>query len=136
MNMEKLLPVCKIEDLNKAWPGIEQHNLIENGACTAYYAVVIYEEDRICYIQNNRIIFPERLFELILHIAKADKKGLKGQEAAKKMKLQYKDVYNYKNRVNDYEKYRDKLDKDLIVINDRNYWHLNVDFTNNGLLII
>ena len=52
------------------------------------------------------------------------------------MQLIYKDVYQYKDRVNNYKKYRAVIDKDLIVIDEKNYWHLNVNYNHQGLLII
>lgn len=130
----KLLPVCNIQELNEFQ--LETNDLISNGQCIAYYAVVIYKEDEIIYVQNNRVAFSDRLFELILHVANAGSKGIKGQHLADKMQLIYKDVYQYKDRVNNYKKYRAVIDKDLIVIDEKNYWHLNVNYNHQGLLII
>ena len=93
----KLLPVCNLQELNEFQ--LETHDLISNGQCTAYYAVVIYKEDEIVYVQNNRVVFSDRLFELILHVANTGSKGIKGQHLADKMQLVYKDVYQYKDRV-------------------------------------
>ena len=130
----KLLPVCNIQELNEFQ--LETNDLIANGQCTAYYAVVIYKEDEIIYVQNNRVAFSDRWFELILHVANARSIGIKGQHLADKMQLIYKDVYQYKDRVNNYKKYRAVIDKDLIVIDEKNYWHLNVNYNHQGLLII
>ena len=73
---------------------------------------------------------------MILHVANAGSKGIKGQHLADKMQLIYKDVYQYKDRVNNYKKYRAVIDKDLIVIDEKNYWHLNINYNHQGLLII
>lgn len=131
---DKLLPICNIQELKDLQ--LETQDLISNGQCTAYYAVVIYKKDEIIYVQNHRVVFSDRLFELILYIAIAGHKGIKGQNLANKMQLSYKDVYQYKDRVNNYKKYRVVIDKDLIVIDEKNYWHLNVNYNNQGLLII
>ena len=134
MNQDYLLPpndIREIKDLH-----LEPIDLINNGQCTAYYAVVIYVEDEFVYIENKKIAFPDRLFELILHVAKAGKKGIKGQEMANKMKLDYSDVYQYKARVNSHKKYKNFFDKDLIVLDEKGYWRLNVNYGKQGLLII
>jgi len=134
MNNNKLLPICNMQELNEFQ--LEAQDLVFNGQCTAYYAVVIYKEDEIIYVQNKKIVFSDRLFELIFYVANAGSKGIKGQNLANKMQLVYKDVYQYKDRVNNYKKYRAVIDKDLIVIDEKNYWHLNVNYNNQGLLII
>lgn len=134
MNQDYLLPPNDIREIKDLY--LEPIDLINNGQCTAYYAVVIYVEDKIIYIENKKIVFPDRLFELILYIAKAGKKGIKGQEMANKMKLDYSDVYQYKDRVNLHKKYKNFFDKDLIVLDEKGYWRLNVNYGNHGLLII
>lgn len=134
MNQDYLLPPNDIREIKDLY--LEPIDLINNGQCTAYYAVVIYVEDKIIYIENKKIVFPDRLFELILYIAKAGKKGIKGQEMANKMKLDYSDVYQYKDRVNLHKKYIKFFDKDLIVLDEKGYWRLNVNYGNHGLLII
>ncbi len=134
MNQDYLLPTNDIREIKDLH--LEPIDLINNGQCTAYYAVVIYVEDEIIYIENKKIAFPDRLFELILHIAKAGKKGIKGQEMSKKMKLEYGDVYQYKDRVNFHKKYKKFFDKDLIVLDEKGYWRLNINYANQGLLII
>ena len=100
--------------------------------------MVIYKEDEIIYVQNNKVVFSDRLFELILHIANAGSKGIKGQHLADKMHLVsfHVTLTGGKDRVNNYKKYRTVIDKDLIVIDEKNYWHLNVNYNNQGLLII
>ena len=134
MNRDYLLPTNDIREIKDLY--LEPIDLINNGQCTAYYAVVIYVEDEIIYIENKKIAFPDRLFELILRVAKAKKKGVKGQEMANKMILDYSDVYQYKDRVNSYKKYIKFFDKDLIVLDEKGYWRLNVNYGNHGLLII
>lgn len=134
MNQDYLLPTNDIREIKDLY--LEPIDLINNGQCTAYYAVVIYVEDKIIYIENKKIAFPDRLFELILRVAKAGKKGVKGQEMANKMILDYSDVYQYKDRVNSYKKYIKFFDKDLIVLDEKGYWRLNVNYGNHGLLII
>lgn len=134
MNRDYLLPTNDIREIKDLY--LEPIDLINNGQCTAYYAVVIYVEDKIIYIENKKIAFPDRLFELILRVAKAGKKGVKGQEMANKMILDYSDVYQYKDRVNSYKKYIKFFDKDLIVLDEKGYWRLNVNYGNHGLLII
>lgn len=134
MNQDYLLPTNDIREIKDLY--LEPIDLINNGQCTAYYAVVIYVEDEIIYIENKKIVFPDRLFELILHVAKAGKKGIKGQEMANKMKLDYSDVYQYKDRINQYKKYRPFFNKNLILLDEKGYWRLNVNYGNHGLLII
>lgn len=134
MNQDYLLPTNDIREIKDLY--LEPIDLINNGQCTAYYAVVIYTEDEIIYIENKKIAFPDRLFQLILHVAKAGKKGIKGQEMANKMNLDYSDVYQYKDRVNLHKKYKKIFDKDLIVLDEKGYWRLNVNYGNHGLLII
>ncbi len=134
MNQDYLLPTNDIREIKDLY--LEPIDLINNAQCTAYYAVVIYVEDKIIYIENKKIVFSDRLFELILYIAKAGKKGIKGQEMAKKMKLDYSDVYQYKDRVNLHKKYRPFFNKNLILLDEKGYWRLNVNYGNHGLLII
>ena len=74
MNQDYLLPTNDIREIKDLH--LEPIDLINNGQCTAYYAVVIYTEDEIIYIENKKIAFPDRLCQLILHIAKAGKKKI------------------------------------------------------------
>ena len=55
MNQDYLLPTNDIREIKDLH--LEPIDLINNGQCTAYYAVVIYVEDEIIYIENNRLPF-------------------------------------------------------------------------------
>ncbi len=88
------------------------------------------------YIQNQKIKFSDRLFELLLYVAKAGIKGIKAMELSNKMKLDYNDVYQYIDRINEHKKYKNITEKPLIINNEKGFWHLNLDYTYQGLLLI
>ena len=63
MNQDYLLPTNDIREIKDLY--LEPIDLINNGQCTAYYAVVIYVEDEIIYIENKKISSNPRFFKEI-----------------------------------------------------------------------